>query len=275
VLRAAVEAHGAPEALVSDSGSVFKAKQARVIYAALGIRKEAIDQGQPWQNYIETHFNIMRRLADVHYAGAATWAELQAAHEHFFHDYNHQPHLAHQRRTDDRHSPAAVLGWVQGAWCEPADLDRLFRLRSTRVLNTSGSIRFRHWRLYAERGLAGERAAVWVHGETLTLEYETETLAQYRVALAANGWGLQEVDDPRFFVTDHGSPQPFLPLVETVVWLPAQRLSPYRGRRHAPDAGRQEPLFAPDDDEVAASNHYGEAIGAGGGHRSSPPVARM
>ena len=51
VLRAAVEAHGAPEALVSDGGNVFKAKHARAISAALGIRKEAIDQGQPWQNY--------------------------------------------------------------------------------------------------------------------------------------------------------------------------------------------------------------------------------
>ena len=37
VLRAAVETHGAPEVLVSDSGGVFKAKQAQAIYAALGI----------------------------------------------------------------------------------------------------------------------------------------------------------------------------------------------------------------------------------------------
>src|SRR5215216_5781287 len=81
VLRAAVEAHGAPEVLVSDGGGVFKAKQAQAIYAALGIEKEAIDQGQPWQNYIETHFNVMRRLADVHYAEATMWAELRAAHE--------------------------------------------------------------------------------------------------------------------------------------------------------------------------------------------------
>lgn len=255
VLRAAVEAHGAPEALVSDSGSVFKARQAQVIYAALGIRKEAIDQGQPWQNYIETQFNVMRRMADVHYAEAATWAELQTAHERFFHDYNHQPHLAHRERTDDRRSPAAVLGWVQGAWRDPADLDRLFRLRTTRRLNVAGTVRFRHWRLYAERGLAGKRAAVWVCGETLTLEYATETLAQHRVALAANGRGLQEVDKPRFFVTDHASPQPFLPLVDAVVWWPAQRLPPYRARRKRTGAGRQDLLFALDAEEVAAPDH--------------------
>jgi len=256
VLRAAVEAHGAPEALVSDSGSVFKARQARAIYAALGIRKEAIDQGQPWQNYIETHFNVMRRMADVHYAGAATWAELQAAHARFFFGYNHQPHLAHQGRTDDRRSPAAVLGWVQGAWCDPADLDRLFRLRWLRHITAGGSIRFRRWRLYAERGLAGERAAVWVHGETLTLEYETETLAQYRVALAANGRGLKEVGEPRFFATGHGSPQPFLSPLDEVEWQPARRLPPYRARRGRAGAGRQEQLFDLDEAEVvAASDH--------------------
>lgn len=44
VLRAAVEAHGAPETLVSDSGSVFKAKQARTISAALGMRHVEIER---------------------------------------------------------------------------------------------------------------------------------------------------------------------------------------------------------------------------------------
>ena len=112
----------------------------------------------------------MRRMADYHYAQATTWTELQAVHDRFFHDYNHQPHAAHGDRPKGRRSPAAVLGWVQGAWCDPADLDRLFRLRATRVLNAGGSLRFRHWRLYGERGLAGERAAVWVDGETLTID---------------------------------------------------------------------------------------------------------
>src|SRR3954470_21185371 len=84
VLRAAVETHGAPEALVSDSGSIFKANHAQAIYAALGIHKTVIDRGQPWQNYIETNFNVLRRMADHDYAKATTWAELQAAHARFF-----------------------------------------------------------------------------------------------------------------------------------------------------------------------------------------------
>ena len=243
VLRAAVETHGAPEVLVSDSGSVFKARQARLIYAALGIQHVEIERRQPWQNYIETHFTIMRRMADFHYARAATWADLQAAHAHFFHDYNHQPHFAHRQRPLDRQSPATVLGWVHGTWCDPADLDRLFRLRTLRRLNAAGTLRFRHWRLYAERGLAGERAAVWVHGETLTVEHATETLAQYRVALASDGRHLREVTEPRFFATEHGSPQPFLAPLEETVWHPACRLAPYRPRRRHDDEDVQAPLF--------------------------------
>jgi len=253
VLRAAIETHGAPEVLVSDSGSIFKAKHAQAIYAALGIRKKQIDHGQPWQNYIETNFNVMHRMADHDYAKATTWAELQAAHERFFFNYNHQSHFAHRDRTDNRRSPATVLGWLHGAWCDLTDLDRLFRLRWLRHITTSGSIRFRHWRLYAERGLAGARAAVWVSGETLTLAYETETLAQYRVALEADGRGLKAVDEPRFLATDHGSPQPFLPLVEDVAWEPAQRLSSYRARHVSAGASRQEPLFDLEADDVTVS----------------------
>ena len=47
-------------------------------------------------------------------------------------------------------------------------------------------------------------------GETLTIEYATETLAQYRVTLEADGRRLREVGEPRLFATDHASPQPFL-----------------------------------------------------------------
>lgn len=243
VLRAAVETHGAPEVLVSDSGSVFKARQTQTIYAALGIRQEQIDRGQPWQNYIETHFNVMRRMADYHYAQATTWEELRGAHERFFHDYNAQSHAAHRARADGRRSPGAVLGWVRGAWCELADLDRLFRLRVSRRINGHGFVRFRHWRLYGERGLAHERAAVWIHGETLTVEHETETLAQYRVKLDADGRSLRAVSDPRLYATCHASRQPFLGPFDAVEWSPARRLTPYRPRRQRSGEATQERLF--------------------------------
>jgi len=246
VLRAAVETHGAPEVLVSDGGSIFKAKHAQAIYATLGIHKEQIEQGQPWQNYIEANFNVMRRMADYHYARSTTWPELQAVHDRFFHDFNRQPHAAHNNRSKGRRSPAAVLGWVHGTWCEPTDLDRLFRLRTTRVLDANGSIRFRHWRLYGERGLAGERAAVWMAGETLTIEFRAEALIQYRVAFEPDGRRLREVDDPTPLPHRHPSPQPFLATLDETTWHPARRLAPYRPRRTQPPGSAQESLFSED-----------------------------
>jgi hypothetical protein len=87
------------------------------------------------------------------------------------------------------------------------------------------------------------RAAVWVHGETLTVEYETETLAQYRVALESDGRRLREVTEPWFFTTEHGSPQPFLAPLEETTWHPARWLAPYRPRRRRDEEDAQAPLF--------------------------------
>ena len=70
VLYSAVGRYGAPERLVTDGGSIFKANQAQSVYRALGVEKEQIDRGKPWQSYIETTFNIQRRMADFHFAGA-------------------------------------------------------------------------------------------------------------------------------------------------------------------------------------------------------------
>ena len=135
---------------------------------------------------------------------------------------------------------------MQGAWCDPADLDRLFRLRATRHLNAGGSVRFRHWRLYGERGLAGERVAVWVWDETVMIEYETAALAQYREALEPDGHRLRDVAEPRLFATGHASTQPFLSPLEDVVWHPAQPMVPYRPRRKHLNEGRQARLFRPE-----------------------------
>ena len=57
ILYAAIRKHGIPEVLVSDSGGVFRAKQAQQIYRSLGIQKAPIQKRQAWQSY-----NVQRRL---------------------------------------------------------------------------------------------------------------------------------------------------------------------------------------------------------------------
>jgi transposase len=181
VLRLALQEHGCPTGIVSDGGGIFKANQVLKIYKALGIERHQIESGQAWQNYIETHFNIMRRMADYHYARAESWGEMRTVHDRFFADYNLQPHWAHRQRKDGKRSPQEVLGWVHGVWCDEAELDRLFRLRAERVFDAAGYLRYKRWRIYGERGLAGRRGAIWLFGELLTVAYEEDTLVQYQV----------------------------------------------------------------------------------------------
>jgi hypothetical protein len=89
VLYAAVKRYGSPEALVTDGGGIFRATQARAVYGALGIAKHEIERGRPWQNYVETHLNVQRRMADWHLvARAESWTELVEAHDRFVEDYN-------------------------------------------------------------------------------------------------------------------------------------------------------------------------------------------
>jgi hypothetical protein len=100
------------------------------IYKELGIERRQIESSQAWQNYVETHFNIGRRMEDHAFAQAPTWVEIPAIHDRFFADYNLQSHWAHRHRKDGRRTPQAVLGPIHGVWCNEAELDRLFWLRS-------------------------------------------------------------------------------------------------------------------------------------------------
>lgn len=57
-----------------------------------------MEPGRPWQNFIETHFNVQRRMAHWHFAKARSWPELVEVHDRFVGHYNAQTHLAHKGR---------------------------------------------------------------------------------------------------------------------------------------------------------------------------------
>jgi len=207
-----------------------------------------IQKRQPWQSYIETAFNIQRRMADWDFAQATTWAALLGVHERWVVNYNYQSHWAHRQRADGKRSPANVLGWVSGLAHAPEELHRVFyRTRFGRRLDRAGYVRFRHWRLYAERGLSGEHAAVWLYGEHLTLEFADEPLAPYAVKYVPDGTHLAEVTQPRLYETPHHSPQHFLWEHADAAWLKMVRVPAYVPRRRRAVAGVQGRLF-PDED---------------------------
>ena len=51
--------------LITDNGGVFRAKQLLAMCEALDIEKEYIHTRQSWENLVETHFNVMRRMSQV------------------------------------------------------------------------------------------------------------------------------------------------------------------------------------------------------------------
>src|SRR5207245_10223316 len=110
VLYAAIERFGAPQKLITDNGGVFRAKQLLAICEALDIEKEYIHTRQSWENLVETHFNVMRRMSQVHLEQVTSWQGAKLAHECFVTDYHVQPHWAPRRRDDNRFRSAEELG---------------------------------------------------------------------------------------------------------------------------------------------------------------------
>lgn len=72
VLYHAIRKFGVPKVLVSDNGGVFLSHTIRKIDDHLGIEKQEIKKGKPYQNYIEAAFGVQRRLADWSFEKAHT-----------------------------------------------------------------------------------------------------------------------------------------------------------------------------------------------------------
>lgn len=247
VLYAAVKEYGSPEALVTDGGGIFRANQARAVYEALGIAKHEIERGRPWQSYIETAFNIQRRMADWHFAKAQSWPALVEAHDHFVEDYNAQAHFAHLERDDGRKSPCEVLGFVSGVRHRTEELARaFFSTRFARVLDALGYARFRHWRIYGEESLAGREAALWLAAESLTVEHAGESLSSYDVSIVSSTGELRSVRKPRLFESSYALPQPRLFALNALGeggWLKIMKLEAYAPRGPQRPRDLQQALF--------------------------------
>lgn len=223
VFYKAVRTHGVPEVLVSDNGSIFTSHDTRRLCEQLGIEKKEIKKGRPYQNYIETMFNVQRRMADWSFGKAQTWEDLLAAHEKWHRDYNFQKHMAHEKREDGCHSPASVLGWVKGMQPEPDLVYRAFSaICETRTLMKAGYAKFRNFLLYGERGLAGKRTLVNIFQDTLT---------RYSVEWQPDDTHLLRVGNPRVYDHPYQSPQRQLWEPGEVEWYVIIRTDPPVRRR--------------------------------------------
>ncbi|GAC1375113.1 MAG: hypothetical protein NVSMB44_43600 [Ktedonobacteraceae bacterium] len=224
VLAEAIRHYGAPEALVTDGGGQFYSTLALQFYDMMGIRKERIDPGEPWQNYAETLFAIQMRLADFAFAKARTWSEIQQAHRTWWINYNTEKHYAHRERRDGRHSPTEVLRGVLGRTFPEEVLARaLYATQFTRQIDRNGYVRFKHWRFYGERGLVGEDVSVWVYEGNLKVEYQATTLSLHELSIEKDTGKIAEVKHSQQLETHFRSPQLDLWQLSDTEWLLALR----------------------------------------------------
>jgi putative transposase len=192
VLHATIERHGSPATIATDGAGVFKSNRAKAIYRTLSIEKKEIERRQPWQSFIETTFNIQRRMADFHFEKAESWEQLVAEHDRWLTSYNTQRYWAHEGREDGRRSPSEVLGPLRLVRHHPENLGRaFFSTRFVRRLDSLGYARLKHWRVYGGEGLARCQVALWLGIDGLVVEYDGDTLPRYDVSLSSGETKLE------------------------------------------------------------------------------------
>ena len=79
-----------------------------------------------------------------------------------------------------------------------------------RRLDASGYARVKHWRVYAEEGLARREVAVWLGDGEMAVEHGGRILSRYNVSLSWDAARLEAVTNPRLFATPYGTGQPKL-----------------------------------------------------------------
>jgi hypothetical protein len=155
--------------------------------------------------------------------------------------------MAHEKRDDGSHSPAAVLGWVKGMQPEPDLVYRAFSaICETRTLTKAGYARFRNFLLYGEQGLAGKKALINIFQDMATLEYGEHPLSRYSVEWQPDDHHFFRVGNPRLYDHPYQSKQQQLWEPGSVEWFVIIRIDPPNRQRKR--KGHifviQPPLFA-------------------------------
>ena len=159
-----------PRTLVSDSGGAYTSADFEAVCTRLQIQHETIvsTQGESYQNSMETHFNIQRRLYDYQFSFARTPAELEQRHQAFIQLYNT---TAHQGLLKDRRLPPIpleVLGAAKGRIYAPDELARQFsHALFPRTTNRHGCVTLHSYHFYVEEGLPQTQVLLWVAGDAV------------------------------------------------------------------------------------------------------------
>jgi Integrase core domain len=240
LLAAALAEYGRPAGIVSDNGAVFTSAVYEGLLQELEIAVCHIEKGKPWENLIEAQFKVQLRLAEVAFAQAETFEEIQERHATFVETFNTTPHWAHRERDDGLRTPVEVLGWVRGADVEGAQLQRALRhLQVERVVNLRGYVSVQRFYIYAERGLSRRRVSVWLYDGRLHLAHQDTLLARYAYQYDRKARRLRAVAQPHLYRTTYALPQLELWELDDEQWQKVTR-RPYERHHRPADVGARQ-----------------------------------
>jgi transposase len=235
VLYTACLRYGAPTYLVSDSGGADTSDAFEAVCGRLEIEHKTIvsTQGQSYLNWIETHFDIQRRLYDYQFSLASSPSDLEQRHQAFVHLYNttaHQGLLADKRLPP---IPVEVLGTAQGRLYAPEVLAEKFaHAFFPRTTNRYGCVTLHSYHFYVESGVPHTQVLLWVYGEQLRAVLDNVVLAEYHCHYDGRAHKVTEIRDGVFFSTRFASPQrtliPLNPQEALVVYRPQTLRRPAR-----------------------------------------------
>jgi len=182
VLYTACQRYGVPIHLISDSGGAFISDAFEGVCTRLAIDHKTIisTEGQSYQNLMETHFNIQRRVYDYQLALTRTPHEFEEAHQRFLDLYNT---TAHQGLLKERFTPPIplhVLGESKGRLYPPPELVRKFaHALFVRTTNRYGCVTLHRSHFYVDQGVPQTPVLLWVSGEDLRAVYDQVLVAEY------------------------------------------------------------------------------------------------
>jgi putative transposase len=244
VLYTACLHYGVPEALISDSGGAFTSRAFEAVLARLQIHHETIEstKGESYQNLMETHFNIQRRLYDYQFSLTTTSAAFEQAHHAFMATYNT---TAHQGLLNDRFDPPIplqVLGEAIGRRYSAEELNRHFAHDLfPRTTNPYGCVTLHHYHFYVEQGLPTTKVLLWLSGDQLRAVFDNVVVAEYRCHYDWRSRHVTNIRDGVFYRTRYASAQgaliPITPQESRVLYR-----SP-SGRRRRRQPSSMQPLL--------------------------------
>jgi transposase InsO family protein len=227
VLYTACVRYGAPTSLVSDSGGAYTSDAFEAVCGRLEIDHKTIvsTQGESYLNWIETPFNIQRRLFDYQFSLTQTPAELEQVHQRFIQTYNTIAHEGLVKEGFASPIPIHVLADAKGRLYSPDELARKFsRAVFPRTTNRYGCVTLHSYHFYIEQGVPKTQVLLWVYGEQLRAVLDHVVLAEYHCRYDWRTHKVTEIRDGIFYSTRFASPQgsliPLTPQESLVLYRP-------------------------------------------------------